>query len=207
MIDTSFATQRISAPRRKGVSSWDEFASLEYFHQTPSPPAEAESEVAVPYILFHAKVYVFATRYLISGLAQLCLKKLHRQLLDYPLIPPSENEHGDLDETEANKFDAHARMFLDVLRYTYNKTNRFEPESQTSATLLRESELRKLVAQYAACKMRELAFYVPASIPVPSSPTHGPGSGVSAIAGPGGGLRELLDSIPALASYLVFRMM
>lgn len=207
VIDTSFATQRISAPRRKGISSWDEFASLEYFHQPPSPPAEAEPDVVVPYILFHAKVYVFATRYLISGLAQLCLKKLHRQLIDFALIPPSENEQGDLDETEANQFDAHARMFLDVLRYTYHKTNRFEPESQTSATLLRESELRKLVAQYAACKMRELAFYVPASIPVPSSPTHGPGSGVSARAGPGGGLRELLDSIPELASDLVFRMM
>jgi hypothetical protein len=207
MIDTSFATQRISAPRRKGISSWGEFSSLEYFHQTPSPPAVAEPEVEVPYILFHAKVYVFATRYLISGLAQLCLKKLHRQLVDYALIPPSENDLGDLDETEANQFDAHARMFLEVLRYTYHKTNRFEPESQTSATLLRESELRKLVAQYAACKMRELAFYVPASIRVPSSPTHGPGSGVSVIAGPGGGLRELLDSIPELASDLVFRMM
>lgn len=207
MIDTSFATQRISAPRRKGISSWDEFASLEYYHQPPSPPAELEPEVIVPYILFHAKVYVFATRYLISGLAQLCLKKLHRQLLDYALIPPSENDQGDLDETEANQFDAHARMFLDVLQYTYHKTNRFEPESQTSATLLRESELRKLVAQYAACKMRELASYAPASIPVPSSPTHGPGSGVSVIAGPGGGLRELLDGIPELASDLVFRMM
>ncbi|KAH8701020.1 hypothetical protein BGW36DRAFT_395960 [Talaromyces proteolyticus] len=205
MIDTSFATQGISAPRKKGVSSWDEFADLEYFHQPSKPPVTSQPDV--PYILFHAKLYVFATKYLISGLAQLCLKKLHRELLDYSLIPPSENEEGDLDETEANRFDAHARMFLDVLRYTYHKTNRFEPECQTSATLLRESELRKLVAQYAACKMRELALYSPAAIPVPSSPSHGPGSGVSVIAAPGGGLRELLDGIPELASDLVFRMM
>ncbi|KAJ6105223.1 hypothetical protein N7523_010033 [Penicillium sp. IBT 18751x] len=35
----------------------------------------------LPYLTFHAKVYVFATRHLIPALAWLCLQKLHRNLL------------------------------------------------------------------------------------------------------------------------------
>jgi hypothetical protein len=216
LIDTSFASQRIAMPRKKGANTWNEFATLDYFHQpvehdeyTPKPAQTQSYTIVVPYILFHAKVYVFATRYLIPGLAQLCLQKLHASLLDYPLTttqagPTAEEEE---DEAAAAAFSAHAKMFLDILKYTYENTTRFEPESQTSATQLRECELRKLVAQYAACKMRELAVYTPAAIPVLSSPSHGPGSGVSVIPAPGGGLRELLDRIPELASDLVFMMM
>ncbi|EED16105.1 conserved hypothetical protein [Talaromyces stipitatus ATCC 10500] len=221
LIDTSFASHPMSStPRKKGGKSWNAFASIDYFHQernedsgvtTPTP----SQTIIVPYILFHAKVYVFAMRYLIPGLAQLCLQKLHTSLVDYPLDPPTDNEdelnsHHALNhqqDTETLKFNAHAKMFLDILKYTYENTTRFEPESQTSATLLRECELRKLVSQYAACKMRELAVYTPAPIPVPSSPSHGPGSGVSVITAPGGGLRELLDKTPELASDLVFLMM
>lgn len=237
MIDTSFASpsQRTpAAPRKKGANTWNEFASIDYFSSqpasdesviaTPKPAAKASTIIAVPYILFHAKVYVFATRYLIPGLAQLCLQKLHTSLLDYPLTLASSDDDDETqtetgtqttptprneedEEIRSLKFNAHAKMFLDILRYTYENTTRFEPESPTSATQLRECELRKLVTQYASCKMRELAVYTPASIPVPSSPSHGPGSGVSVITAPGGGLRELLDSMPELASDLVFLMM
>src|SRR5205085_7718452 len=42
-----------------------------------------------PYLLLHAKLYVFATRYLIPTLAQLCLKKLHQDLVDFPLTAPA----------------------------------------------------------------------------------------------------------------------
>lgn len=206
IIDTSFATQPISARRAKGMSVWDEFAGLEYVHEPPTmydPSMRLPSSNAqVPYLVFHAKVYVFATRYLIPGLAQLCLKKLHRDLLDFSLNPDS----GD-DEKEANNFEARVKMILDLLQYTYSKTARFEPVCQTSATLLRESELRRLVTQYAACKMRELAAYTPASMPMPTSPSHGPGSGVNVVAARGGGLRELLDTTTELASDLVYRMM
>ncbi|RAO72665.1 uncharacterized protein BHQ10_008677 [Talaromyces amestolkiae] len=222
LIDTSFASHPMSStPRKKGVKNWNEFASIDYFHQERSEASGVTTPtplqtIVVPYILFHAKVYVFATRYLIPGLAQLCLQKLHASLVDYPLDPPADND-DDLNsqhalnhqtpDMESLRFNAYAKMFLDILKYTYENTTRFEPESQTSATLLRECELRKLVAQYAACKMRELAVYTPAPIPVPSSPSHGPGSGVSVITAPGGGLRELLDKIPELASDLVFLMM
>lgn len=220
VIDTSFASQRMSStPRKRGTKIFNEFATLDYFHQQSgdesgvSTPTPVQTFV-VPYILFHAKVYVFASRYLIPGLAQLCLQKLHTSLVDYPLEPPSEHDDESdsrissrAEDIEAMKFKAHAKMLLDILRYTYENTTRFEPVSQTSATQLRECELRKLVAQYAACKMRELAIYTPASIPVPSSPSHGPGSGVSVITPSGGGLRELMDKTPELASDLVFLMM
>lgn len=224
LIDTSFASHPMSStPRKKGAKSWNEFASIDYFHQERSEESGVTTPtplqtIIVPYILFHAKVYVFATRYLIPGLAQLCLQKLHASLVDYPLDPPSDNEddlnsqhhavnYHNTPDMESLRFNAYAKMFLDVLKYTYENTTRFEPESQTSATLLRECELRKLVSQFAACKMRELAEYTPATIPIPSSPSHGPGSGVNVITAPGGGLRELLDKIPELASDLVFLMM
>lgn len=207
-IDTSFASQRINR-RSYGGSSWEDFVALEYEHPDPVPlPMTPVSNTAavpeVPYLLFHAKVYVFATRYLISGLAQLCLKKLHAELLNFSLTPPSEDE---ADETAFALFNARAQMFLDVMRYTYNKTTRFEPECQTSATLLRESELRKLVTHFAACKMRELAAYIPLPMPVPASPHRSPGLGVPAVLdAPSGSLRDLLDSTPELASDLVFRL-
>lgn len=207
-IDTSFASQRINR-RTFGGRSWEDFVALEYEHPAPVPfPTSPTTNTAavpdVPYLLFHAKVYVFATRYLISGLAQLCLKKLHSELLNFSLTPPAED---DEDDTALHLFNARAQMFLDVMRYTYNKTTRFEPECQTSATLLRESELRKLVTHFAACKMRELAAYMPPPMPVPASPHRASGLGVPAVMdAPSGSLRDLLDSTPELASDLVFRL-
>lgn len=78
-IDTSFASHTSSTPRKKGIKSFNEFASIDYFHQEHGQGSGVTTPTAlqtftVPYILFHAKVYVFATRYLIPGLAQLCPK-------------------------------------------------------------------------------------------------------------------------------------
>ncbi|KAJ6105224.1 hypothetical protein N7523_010034 [Penicillium sp. IBT 18751x] len=50
-------------------------------------------------------------------------------------------------------------MVLDLLRYAYTKTTRLEPINPTSATQLRENELRRLVVHYAACKVVDLARY------------------------------------------------
>ncbi|KAL1963840.1 hypothetical protein VTN77DRAFT_7771 [Rasamsonia byssochlamydoides] len=208
IIDTSFAPRPVSPRRGKSADPWEEFAGLEYVHELPTQRdptiKRAPPNPRVPYLTFHAKVYVFATRYLIPGLAQLCLKKLHQDLLGLTLTPVSFEEE---EEEEARNFEARAKMVLDLLYYTYTKTTRFEPVCQTSATLLRKSELRKLVIQYAACKMKELAAYTPGSIPVPVSLSHGPGSGVNAVAAPGAGLRELLDTTTELASDLVYRIM
>ncbi|OKO89216.1 hypothetical protein PENSUB_13851 [Penicillium subrubescens] len=229
IIDMSFAKQQSdSSPRTPGLSLWDEFAALQYnddtaVPSTPKPPTNSTStSTELPYLTFHAKVYVFATRYLIPALAQLCLRKLHTDLVHLPLgggnIEEGQTQSQTQDYTEADAdADAQAHpptrpglpgasaIVLDVLRYAYTKTTRLEPINPTSATQLRENELRRLVVHYAACRVKELARW------------HGGGSGSAtpAVRGVGVGvdgmkpdsLRALLDGTPELASDLVYRMM
>lgn len=218
IIDMSFAKQQSdSTPRTPGLSLWDEFAALQYNDDkppsVPTPTPASPPNTELPYLTFHAKVYVFATRYLIPALAQLCLRKLHTDLLYLPLGDSNSEELSsnaeEADEDAVTQLptrpglpDAPA-IVLDVLRYAYTKTTRLEPISPTSATQLRENELRRLVVHYAACRVKELARW------------HGGGSGSATPAGRGVGgdgmkttsLRALLDGTPELASDLVYRMM
>jgi len=192
-----FATQPLTVSR-KGGNTWDDFMTLDYVYR---PPQALQFTPDIPYLVFHAKVYVFATRYLIPGLAQLCLKKLHGDLMSLSLVAPliaGADKEGDLD---TNLFAPRAQMVLELLHYTYNNTTRVERVSG----LVRENELRKLASHYAACKVRELALYSPPMVP-PMSPTHGPRAGLNAVAA-GVTLRDLLDNITELASDLVYRMM
>lgn len=184
MLDMSFAQQQGAvSPCEPGVSLWDEFTSLQYNDESdPEPPTFP----TLPYLTFHAKVYVFATRYLIPALAQLCLRKLHADLLTLPEEPVAQ-----------------AQIVLDLVHYAYTKTARLEPISPTSATQLRENELRRLVVHYAACKVKELARYraesatgTPELRPVDKVGGETPKS-----------LRSLLDMTTELASDLVYRMM
>ncbi|KAJ5777065.1 hypothetical protein N7520_000311 [Penicillium odoratum] len=209
-IDMSFAkqSQADSSPRTPGLSLWDEFAALQYNDEHTPTSTPSETTHKVPYLTFHAKVYVFATRFLIPSLAQLCLRKLHRDLLSLALedtdatpIPDSQ-PLGDLAELQAP-------MVLDLLRYAYTHTERLEPISETVATQIRENELRRLVVHYASCRLKALARY------------HSPGdseAGTPAVRpmdakveradnGPPRNLRVLLDKTPELASDVVFRMM
>ncbi|KAJ5660312.1 hypothetical protein N7507_006763 [Penicillium longicatenatum] len=211
-IDMSFAkqSQADSSPRTPGLSLWDEFAALQYNdEQRIATQTPTISGTEVPYLTFHAKVYVFATRFLIPSLAQLCLRKLHRDLLSLALedadamtpIPDSQ-ALGDLATLQAP-------MVLDLLRYAYNHTDRLEPISETVATQIRENELRRLVVHYAACKLKALARY------------HSPGDSEAATPAvcqmdakvergenaPPRNLRVLLDTTPELASDVVYRMM
>jgi hypothetical protein len=224
IIDMSFAKQQSdSSARTPGLSLWDEFAALQYnddsaVPSTPKPPTNSTSTAELPYLTFHAKVYVFATRYLIPALAQLCLRKLHTDLVHLPLGDGNIEEAQAQDYVEADAdADADANpptrpglpgapaIVLDVLRYAYTKTTRLEPINPTSATQLRENELRRLLVHYAACRVKELARW------------HGGGSGSATPAVRGvkmGGdgmkpdsLRALLDGTPELASDLVYRMM
>lgn len=223
IIDMSFAKQQSdSTPRTPGLSLWDEFAALQYNDDRPPTTSTSTSKSApatntdLPYLTFHAKVYVFATRYLIPALAQLCLRKLHTDLLHLPLGDDNSEVSSNAEEADADA-DAEAgaqpptrpglpgapAIVLDVLRYAYTKTTRLEPINPTSATQLRENELRRLVVHYAACRVKELARW------------HGGGSGSATPAGRGLGvdgtkptsLRALLDTTPELASDLVYRMM
>ncbi|OOQ89207.1 hypothetical protein PEBR_16855 [Penicillium brasilianum] len=212
IIDMSFAKQSDSSPRTPGLSLWDEFAALQYNDDSAVPaypkPSSSSSTTTLdlPYLTFHAKVYVFATRYLIPALAQLCLRKLHTDLVHLPLGDNINEEYAESD-ADANPLTRPGlpgapAIVLDVLRYAYTKTTRLEPISPTSATQLRENELRRLVVHYAACRVKDLARW------------HG-GSGSATPAGRGVGvdgtrpdsLRALLDSTPELASDLVYRMM
>ncbi|EAW20705.1 uncharacterized protein NFIA_112290 [Aspergillus fischeri NRRL 181] len=103
---------------------WEEFRSLKF----RSEPASSSSD---PDILFHAKLYVFATKYLIKPLRKQCLKSIHRDLCDFSLNRESTS------------------VILDLLDFTYMHTGRGEPGGK--------SLLRDLVIHYAACEARTLA--------------------------------------------------
>ncbi|KAL5362607.1 hypothetical protein BJX96DRAFT_166796 [Aspergillus floccosus] len=207
IIDTSFAKQHFSH-HEKGTSMWDEFASLNYIDprgysstRPPSVLSTQSSRAELPYLVFHAKLYVFAARYLIPALAQLCLRKLHRDLvnLGFPDGDGPSDRNADDDEA-ASLTTTKAKMVLDLLHYTYTKTTRLEPISPAAATQLRDNELRKLVIHYAACKVRDLAECCP--------PMEGDFSSLRYPVKPSDrGMRALLDVTPELASDLVYRMM
>ncbi|OQE14624.1 hypothetical protein PENSTE_c034G05571 [Penicillium steckii] len=221
VIDMSFAKQPDSSPRTPGMSLWDEFTTLQYTdeHQQKHQPKLNDTPTDLPYLTFHAKVYVFATRYLIPALAQLCLRKLHHDLMNLTLADP-ETSSGPIDSYEDPTISSlglglgglaaqQVPRILDLVRYAYTKTTRLEPISPTSATQLRDNELRRLVVHYVACKVKILAKY------------HSPGDSevatpsIRPIDGKIGGrrddeprsLRFLLDMTPELASDLVYRMM
>jgi hypothetical protein len=83
-----------------------------------------------PDLLAHAKIYVFATLYLVDALREQCLKSLHRDLSNLTL-------NG---RTITN--------VLDLLEYTYDHTGRQEPGGRCS--------LRMLVIHYISCEARTL---------------------------------------------------
>lgn len=209
VIDMSFAKQPDSSPRTPGLSLWDDFSALQYNNeQTSLPTIEVSNSNDLPYLTFHAKVYVFATRYLIPALAQLCLQKLHQNLLQLA-ITDTESLHPFSAQDSGGLAAHQAPMVLDLLRYAYTKTTRLEPINPTSATQLRENELRRLVVHYAACKVKDLARYhspgdseaaTPTLRPVDSKVERAKDSAPKS-------LRALLDITPELASDLVYRMM
>ncbi|OQE34538.1 hypothetical protein PENCOP_c017G03159 [Penicillium coprophilum] len=210
MLDMSFAQHQVTSPREPGLSLWDEFTSLQYNDEPATKPSPVEtSSTDLPYITFHAKVYVFATRYLIPALAQLCLRKLHRDLLILSSVGFETADQDDsqvLDGLAATK----AQMILELVHYAYTKTARLEPISPTSATQLRENELRRLVVHYAACNVKELARYHSADDSVSATPSLRPVDAkvdrVETSTSPKS-LRALLDLTTELASDLVYRMM
>ncbi|KAL3438656.1 hypothetical protein BDV09DRAFT_182598 [Aspergillus tetrazonus] len=200
VIDTSFANQQFSPRHEQGTTNlWEEFTGIDDSGfrpssrtRSPNPPAG----VTLPYLIFHAKLYVFATRYLIPGLAHLCLQKLHYDLLNLAFPDPDpENQYEEQLVLTTTK----ARMIVDLLNYTYTKTTRLEPITPSSATQLRDNELRRLVVHYAACKVRDLAVYCPPAEPIAGSAFYPEQPSAR-------GFRALLDTIPELASDLIYRM-
>lgn len=208
VIDMSFAKQSDSSPRTPGLSLWDEFSALQYNNERQaSQPAVDSNPSDLPYLTFHAKVYVFATRYLIPALAQLCLQKLHQNLLQLS-VPDTEKLDPFSGQNLGVLAAYQAPVVLDLLRYAYTKTTRLEPINPTSATQLRENELRRLVVHYAACKVKDLAQYHSPGDSEAATPMLRPVDKVErAKHSAPTSLRALLDMTPELASDLVYRMM
>lgn len=212
IIDATSAKQHFCYPPGPGASLWEEFIALDYEdhgvneESIPNAPARSRTHCShLPYLSFHAKVYAFASRYLVPALAQLCLRKLHRDLVNMPFPDPESD-----DEAKGVMPTAKATAVLDLLHYTYSKTTRLEAISPSSATRLRNNELRKLVAHYAACKVTDLAKYSPPMKSMLGSPPARPVDGSQGDSNSyvfNRSLRGLLDSTTELASDLVFRMM
>ncbi|KAL2854274.1 hypothetical protein BJY01DRAFT_44056 [Aspergillus pseudoustus] len=196
VIDTSFANQEFSPHHEQGTSLWDEFTGIDDPSFRSARPPDPLPGLELPYLIFHAKLYVFATRYLIPDLAHLCLQKLHRDLM-YLAFPGPDPEDQYAEEFVLTT--TKARMVINLLEYTYTKTTRLEPITPSSATQLRDNELRRLVVHYAACKVRDLAEYCPPTEPIAGSPFYPEKASAR-------GFRALLDTLPELASDLIYRM-
>ncbi|EEH46378.2 uncharacterized protein PADG_02476 [Paracoccidioides brasiliensis Pb18] len=181
------------------------FASLQYIHHqsasggmalpsplsrnTPGYGIAVSGTEPIPYLLFHAKIYVFATRFQIPTLAQLTLQKLHRDLISFPL-----------SATTDNLGPSSAAAVIQLLHFAFTRTTRDDPVftlTGPNPTAHRQNELRKLVTHYAACKVRELVSYEPVA---PSL------TGMESVDTSHLGFRDLLDSLGELASDLVYRM-
>jgi hypothetical protein len=242
--DDGTVTPRSTVPQR-GVNLWDQFTALKYEHHRPCsddnisfpfspnrksahhrvPSSEPQPE---PYVLFHAKLYIFAANYMIPSLARLCLKKLHQDLMIFGTRSTIniDNPAAAIDIKTANM-----RVILQLLHFTYTNTARYDPffdmEPHHDGVIPppKEDELRILVSHYAACKVRDLAtikanasYYYPPPMSVHNG-EGGEGSNFpnlmnmagaphSGMPNPGGlGFRELLDGTRELASDLVYRMM
>ncbi|KKA23889.1 hypothetical protein T310_2073 [Rasamsonia emersonii CBS 393.64] len=107
-------------PERVTERLWKSFKAQKVVEpSTPAPPDRS------PVLTFHAKVYDFATRYLIQPLQDLSLSYLYHDMCQFPV-------------TEENLWD-----IFDLVQYTYDHTNRDDPSG---------SLLRGLVAHYIASK-------------------------------------------------------
>ncbi|KAJ9234047.1 hypothetical protein DTO280E4_3843 [Paecilomyces variotii] len=207
-LTTSFVPQNFNPLHPKEINIWDEFSGLDYPFQKPVKDISRLGSgpgVDLPYILFHAKLYVFASRYLIPALAQLCLQKLHKDLATLS-FSASGNDNQSQSQDYNTMMTIKAKMILDLMHYTYTRTTRYEPVHPNSPTLLRENELRKLVTHYAACKVRELAAFTPMQLTTYPAIPGLDGAAVAGRFSTGGGLKDLLDTTTELASDLVFRM-
>ncbi|KAJ5111742.1 hypothetical protein NUU61_001372 [Penicillium alfredii] len=103
---------------------WEQFRELRF-------TGTEASQSTIPDLVFHGKLYVFATRYLVDSLRTQCLKSLHRDLCKFSLNKRNTNH------------------VFDLIEYAYQESGRGEPEG--------ESTLRNLVIHYAACEARTLA--------------------------------------------------
>ncbi|KAF4769075.1 hypothetical protein HAV15_008360 [Penicillium sp. str.  len=202
ILDMSFANQQATSPCEPGLNLWDEFTStIRRANNLQTHPGR-DAKQRTP--LHHLPRQSLRLRH------TLCLRKLHRDLLRLSSTDFETADLGDsqiLDGLAATK----AQMVLELVHYAYTKTARLEPISPTSATQLRENQLRRLVVHYAACNVKELARYHSAEDSVSATPSRPVDAKTerletSTSTSPKS-LRALLDLTTELASDLVYRMM
>lgn len=118
---TSPVARTISPLRNTSASHrrfFEQFRSLNFY--------DVPAMISVnPNIMFHAKLYVFATEFQVLSLQRQCLSKLHRDLCEFYMNPSDVG------------------IVLDLVDYVYTHTERQE--------LGEESSLRNLVFRYAMC--------------------------------------------------------
>lgn len=126
-LTTSSPVARTISPVRNNSAShrrfFEPFRSLNFY--------DVPAMVSVnPNIMFHAKLYVFATEFQILSLQRQCLSKLHRDLCEFHMNP------SDVE------------VVLDLIEFAYSHTTRYE--------LGEVSPLRNLVLRYALCQIDKL---------------------------------------------------
>lgn len=127
-----FISRPMTGLNRKADQLWSEFQNLTY-GDLPScltaqrlPNNDHTSSLnSAPSLLYHAKLYVFAEKYLIGSLRTHCLRKLHHELHDFPLTVQTSDD------------------ILEVLEFIYTHTERKGSN---------DDQLRTLIVHYAACK-------------------------------------------------------
>ncbi|KAI9788409.1 MAG: hypothetical protein M1816_006934 [Peltula sp. TS41687] len=135
-FETSFKSpvdkkEETTRPKKTGL--WSAFEKITYpvviFTFLPIQNTKACMDYTEVF-LSHARLYVFADKYDIEPLRNLCLHKLHRTLVKFTLY---EERAGDI---------------IELMRYAYSNT----PDRSGS-----KDGLRSLVAHYAACAVEDLA--------------------------------------------------
>ena len=97
------------APRPRKSEFWDNLKSKAYVTSNPAFPPRGNRESCENYIevfLCHTKLYVFANRYDVDSLREICLHKLQRTLIEFILD------------------DKRAEDIVNLLRYNYSNTAR-----------------------------------------------------------------------------------
>lgn len=128
----SYPDERESGPQSRKERLWKLFVGRSYNVSTPSFHCRRNRESCEDYtdvFLCHARLYVFADKWDIGLLKQLCLHKLHQTLSVFTLY---EERVGDI---------------VTLMRYIYNNT------FHSSST---EDPLRSLLIHYATCVVETL---------------------------------------------------
>ncbi|KAK2759335.1 hypothetical protein FQN54_002813 [Arachnomyces sp. PD_36] len=123
---------RTTKKRASATNPWNIFLKEDYGSASiffDPPTNDKPSTDFTPVFLSHVELYIFADRYDVPDLRDLCLYKLHQTLIHFIIFP---ERVGDISR---------------MVEYVYNETPEKEGESD---------RLRELVAHYASVSLEDL---------------------------------------------------